>query len=454
MSAVLSQPLTEAPAKTPPPESRRLKLAYVVSRFPKPTETFVLSELEALRDRDVPVEVFPLLSLEQAAVKGGSSLARKVVDLFRPPEPATPKYAAAARWQARARYGKLLSVDAVQSMFGFLLQHPVRLISALSSLVFRNLGSLRYLGSSLVLFPRMVQIARDMQCIGITHVHAHFANSAAAAALTIHRLTGLPFSFTAHGSDLHRDQHMLKQKVEEAAFVVCISEFNRHWALEHSAPEFAEKTKVVHCGVNTGLFAPSDDAAARRSETALRVLQIGTLHEVKGQAVLLRACATLVERGVPFQCEFVGDGPDSEMLQQLVTELGLCQQVTFHGYRPPQEVRELLSSADVLACPSIESSDGRREGIPVVLMEAMACGVPVVASRLSGIPELVESGSEGLLVEPGDPIALANAFEFAANSPQDVSRFAKAARQKVLSQFDQRKNIDQLITLFEESAQC
>ncbi len=454
MSTVLSQPEIERPVKTPPQESRSLKLAYVVSRFPKPTETFVLSELEALTDREVPVEVFPLLSLEHAAVKGGSSLIRKVIDLFRPPEPATPKYVTAARWQARARYGKLLSADALQSMFGFLLRHPVRLISAIGSLVIRNLGSLRYLGSNLILLPRMVQIARDMRCIGITHIHAHFANSPAAAALTVHRLTGLPFSFTAHGSDLHRDQHMLKQKMDEAAFVVCISEFNRRWALEHSSAEFANKTKVVHCGVNTDVFTPPDDATARRPGAVLRVLQIGTLHEVKGQALLLRACAMLAERGVPFKCEFVGDGPDTGMLQQLVAELELSEHVTFHGYCPPQKVRQLLSSADVLTCPSIESSDGRREGIPVVLMEAMACGVPVIASQLSGIPELVESGSEGLLVEPGDHGALATALEFAANSPEDMARFAGAARKKVLSQFDQQKNVDALITLFEESARC
>lgn len=458
MSVAVSQQSDVVAAAAQPTTARsargNLKLAYIVSRFPKPTETFVLSELEALRERDVPVEVFPLLSLRHAVAKGGSSLISKVIALLRPSKPPEPRHDTAAYWQARARYAQLLSFDAIRAVLGFVVRHPIRFGASLGSLVFRNIGSLRYLSSNLVLFPRMVQIARDLERMRVTHVHAHFANSPAAAALTVHRLTGLPFSFTAHGSDLHRDRHMLKQKIQSAAFVVCISEFNRQWALKHSSLDFAEKTKVVHCGVQTDLFAPESAATNRASDAPLRILQVGTLHEVKGQTILLQACAMLVEQGVAFECEFVGEGPDFEKLSRLAEELGLADKVVFHGYCPPSELRRLLAKADVLACPSVASSDGRREGIPVVLMEAMASGVPVVASRLSGIPELVECGSEGLLFEPGEPAELASALAFISESPDKASRFAKAARRKVLEQFDQRKNIDLLLALFEETRQC
>ena len=282
----------------------------------------------------------------------------------------------------------------------------------------------------------------------VTHVHAHFANTPAAAALTIHRLTGLPFSFTAHGSDLHRDQHMLLQKVKEAEFAVCISEFNREWALTKSDWNLGEKVHVVHCGIDTTAFQPTEKPNRPTGES-LQIVQVGTLHEVKGQSILLEACRILSDRGVQPECHFIGDGPDREMLEGLSDQLGVRSMVHFHGYCTPLEVRQSLSNADLLVCPSIESSDGRREGIPVVLMEAMASGVPVVASSLSGIPELVDDGVEGLLFRPGDSRELADAVEFIANSPEKSAQFASAGRLKILKEFDQSKNIDQLITLFE-----
>ena len=194
------------------PRSSAMKLAYVVSRFPKPTETFILSELEALRARDVRVEVFSLLNRQHVATRGGSSLRQKCKDFLRPPSTEVPRHEDAARWQSRAHYSALLTTEVVLAQLWFLLRHPVRYLRSLVSLVARNWGSLRYLLGGLILFPRIVLIARQLERMRVTHIHAHFANNPAAAAFIIHRLTGLPYSFTAHGSDLHRDQHMLKQK--------------------------------------------------------------------------------------------------------------------------------------------------------------------------------------------------------------------------------------------------
>ena len=433
-----------------PPRTTPMKLAYIVSRFPKPTETFILSELEALRARDVRVEVFSLLDKQHATNRGGSSLRQKFVDLVRPRKVDPPQHTEAVRWQSRAHYSPLFSLQVVLSQFAFLLQHPIRYTRALASLVARCSGSLRYLSSGLLLFPRIVLIARQLQQMRITHIHAHFANNPAAAAFIIHRLTGLPYSFTAHGSDLHRDHHMLKQKIRDAAFVVCISQFNRDWALRHSDTEFAEKIKVIHCGVDTSAFKP------RRSTTAevTRVLQIGTLHEVKGQSILLEACAELMKQDVRIECHFVGEGPDRPLLEQLCESLNITDRVTFHGYQTPREIRSHLASADMLACPSIESSDGRREGIPVVLMEAMASGVPVIASSLSGIPELIDDEVEGLLFKPGRSRQLADGIRFLSEDTARATAFAEAARAKVLREFDRDQNIDALIDLFEETSTC
>ena len=435
------------------PRSTAMKLAYVVSRFPKPTETFILSELEALRARDVRVEVFSLLNRQHVATRGGSSLRQKCKDFLRPPEAEVPRHEDAARWQSRAHYSALLTTEVVLAQFWFMLRHPVRYARSLVSLVARNWGSLRYLLGGLILFPRIVLIARQMERMRVTHIHAHFANNPAAAAFIIHRLTGLPYSFTAHGSDLHRDQHMLKQKIRDAAFVACISDFNREWALRHTDRAFTPKIEVVHCGVDTERFSPV--YAPQPSGDVPKILQIGTLHEVKGQSILLEACALLAKQDVHVECHFVGDGPDREMLEELADHFDIRANVFFHGYCTPREVRAHLSQCDMLACPSVESSDGRREGIPVVLMEAMASGVPVIASSLSGIPELVDNETEGLLFQPGHSRELASGIRFMLENPETAQAFAAAAREKVVAEFDRDTNIEALIDLFERrSAVC
>lgn len=434
------------------PRTVAMKLAYIVSRFPKRTETFVLSELEALRARDVRVEVFPLLDRKHSGSEGGPSLRQKLRDFLWPPEPEEARHEAASRWQSRAHYSGLLTVEVVTAQFSFLLRHPLRYIGSLISLIVGNWGSLRYLIGGLMLFPRIVLIARQLQQMRVTHVHAHFASNPATAAFVVHRLTGLPYSFTAHASDPHGDLHMLRQKVRDAAFVACISEFNREWAMRHSDQKHAYKMKVVHCGVDTRFFAPNGRLKSAGAPT--RILQIGTLHEVKGQSILLDACAVLAKEGVQLECHLIGDGPDRKMLEQVAEHLGISDRVTFHGYLTPREIRTQLAESDMLVCPSVESSDGRREGIPIGLMEAMASGVPVIASSLSGIPELIDNETEGLLFQPGSSRELASGIQFLIENPDKSTAFAAAARARVVEEFDRDCNVELLLDLFERGVTC
>jgi glycosyltransferase involved in cell wall biosynthesis len=199
---------------------------------------------------------------------------------------------------------------------------------------------------------------------------------------------------------------------------------------------------VIHCGVDTQVFQPRlADAVLERRTGLFTILCIGTLHEVKGQTYLIEACRLLQERGIEdFACHFIGDGPDMSDLVEQVKQGGLADRVHFHGRLTRQEIAELLHTADLVVTPSVPTSNGRREGIPVVLMEAMGSGVPVVASRLSGIPELVEDGRSGLLVAPSDVPALADALERLYNDPDLQRRFSVAGRDKVVREFDLYKN--------------
>lgn len=402
-----------------------MKVAYLVSRFPKLTETFVLYEMAAVEQHGAPVELYPLMR-----------------------ERAAKMHPEAEAWVRRAHYTPWFSMAIARSNLHFLFGKPGIYLRTLWELLWGTRRSPRFFAGAVLFFPKSVHLARLMARHGIGHIHAHFASHPAAAAFVIHRLAGIPYSFTAHGSDIHRNQSMLAKKTAEAAFVVPISRFNRDVILGASQGKYGEKLRVIHCGVDLSRFQPN--GRGRNGQEPLRILCTGTLHEVKGQTHLIDACRILSEKGVLFTCHFAGDGPDRPLLEQQAREARLQGRVVFHGRLDQDEIVRLLHKSDVLVAPSVPSKDGRREGIPVALMEAMACGLPVVSSRLSGIPEIVEHGVNGFLTEPGDSRAIAEALEcFAADSILR-RRFGQEGRRKVEDEFDLFTNTRELARLFVE----
>jgi colanic acid/amylovoran biosynthesis glycosyltransferase len=423
------------------------KVAYIVSRFPKLTETFVLYELIAVENEGIEVELYPLWRERTALVH---------------PE--------ATSWVERARFQPALSRRILAAHLRFIFTRGGVYFGTLWTLLRANLGSLRYLLGALATFPKVVFFASEMASRGVTHVHAHFASHPAAAAFVIHRLTGIPYSFTAHGSDLHRDRHMLSEKVAEARFVVAISEFNREVIVQECGEPDADRLIVLHCGVDTDFFAPpqpdsnSDSHSDSHpdshpdSEEALpgdpfKILCVGTLHEVKGQSQLIDACRELSERGVDFVCDLLGDGPDRAALARRCESAGISNRVRFLGKASRADVAAAFRRSDVVVAASVPTQNGRREGIPVVLMEAAATAKPVVASRLSGIPELIEDGRQGLLVPPRDVRALADALEELYRDPKERERLGREGRKKVMAEFDLRQSAAELARRFAGGAE-
>ena len=375
-------------------------------------------------------------------------------------QPRTKMHAEAVSWLKRAHCGPLLSWSIVRANLEVLARQPLRYTTTLLLLLRRTWGSIRFFAGAVAFFPKAVDLSRRMLAARVDHVHAHFASHPAAVAWVIHRLSGIPYSFTAHGSDLHRDRHMLEDKVAEAAFVVAISNYNRDVILKECGTGAGVKVAVIHCGVDLGAFKPgsadqepgSSDQGVGSRQQPPTVLCIGTLHEVKGQAILIEACGLLTSRGVPMACHLVGDGPDQPQLTRLAARVGIGDRVHFSGRLTQEEVRDALRTATVVAAPSVPTRSGRREGIPVALMEAMASGVPVVASRISGIPELVEDGESGLLVEPRDAEGLANALERLLGDEGLRRRLGAAGRIKVQQEFDLRKSAAFLVQRFRGGA--
>jgi colanic acid/amylovoran biosynthesis glycosyltransferase len=404
-------------------DAARPAVAYVMSRFPKISETFILTEILALERRGVRVEVYPLLR-ERAALVHPE--ARAVVE--------------------RAHYLPFASRAVLASQLYWLRREPRAYLGALRDVASGTAGSLNFFVGGLAIFPKVAHAARLMQADGVVHVHCHFANHPATAGFVIGRLTGLPHSFTAHGSDLHVERRMLGEKVAEATFVTTVSEHNRRLIVAECGDRYAEKVHVVRAGIDTALFAPHLNGD--RPASPLRVVCVGTLHEVKGQAHLVEACRLALEHGVEVACRLVGDGPDRATLEQRIADAGLDGRVVLVGSRTRAQVAAELAAADVLVAPSVPTRRGKREGIPVALMEAMSSGLAVVASDMSGIPELVEHGVSGLLVAPGDVVGLAMALQTLHADPELRRRLGREGRRRVLEEFDVQASAGELARRF------
>ena len=418
MSVEIAHPLpTQAhQAVTAETRSTPLRVAYVMSRFPKLTETFILDEILEHERNGVCIDVFPLWR-EKATVIHAD--ARPIVE--------------------RAHFTPTLDLEILRDNLRCFANAPLVYLGTLATLLRANLRSARFLIAALAVFPKACSFAVRMQALGVQHVHAHFASHPAVAAFIVGRLSGIPWSFTAHGSDLHREQSMLQEKVEEASFVIAISEYNRRFILDHVGERFADKVKVIHCGIDSRCYAQNHS-----TDEILEIACVGTLHEVKGQRFLLEACKRLSARGLEWRCHLVGDGPDRGALEAYAKKLGIFDRVVFHGSCERERVRALLATMNVCVAPSVPTSDGRREGIPVVLMEAAACSLPLVASRLSGIPELVRDGETGLLVEPANVADLESALARMATEPETRAHLGSAALERLELDFNLVRNVGTL----------
>ncbi|MGR3540282.1 MAG: glycosyltransferase, partial [Hasllibacter sp.] len=259
-------------------------------------------------------------------------------------------------------------------------------------------------------------------------IHNHFADSSCTVAMLASEMTGIPFGFTEHGPNTFFDapRWRLDEKVARAAHVVAISHFCRSQLMLFSDPDHWGKIAIVHCGVHPGLYG----RGGPRAPGPPRVLFVGRLDAVKGAPLLLEAFAALRDSHPDAGLDVVGDGSDRARLEARAAELGLGAAATFHGYMAQDAVARMLERADVLVLPSFA------EGVPVVLMEAMASRVPVIASRVAGVPELVEDGVSGFVVPPGDLDALTRRLGRLLDDPALRARMGEAGRGKVEAEFD------------------
>jgi len=401
---------------------RRMKIAYMMSRFPKISETFILYEILEQERLGNSVEVYPLLREHQPVMH---------------PE--------AERMVERAHFHPFISLPIIFANLYFILRRPMTYFKTLFEVLGGTVGSKNFFFGAMAYLPKSVRFAYEMKQQGIQHIHAHFCNHPALAALIIHRLTGIPFSFTAHGSDLHKDKRMLDKKTAASAFAVAISNFNKGEMVKACGESRRDKIQIIRCGIDPEVFLPTHQKNGKR---LFRIICVASFEEVKGHKYLVEACRLLRDARIGFVCDLIGDGPVAGQIAKQIAEADLKDKVIMHGSRKRQEVADMMRAADVKVLASVPTAEGKREGIPVVIMEAMASGLPVVSTQLSGIPELVDDGRTGILVQPGDAKALFLALQKFHKDPELRFKMGRAGREKVLREFNLRVNAAKLADLF------
>lgn len=398
------------------------RVVYVVSLFPCWSETFIVREIAALIESGVDVHV---LSLKPASEQLVHDDAAALLDRVRHPR------------SLSAAAGALLRTAATR---------PWTLAGILARVVADGWRSPRVLFKSLAALLRGLEHVAWLREFDPNLIHAHWATYPSTVAWALGRLLDKPFGFTCHAHDIFTERQLLARKIDEAALAVTISRYNVDWLHDHVAGDGARRLQVVHCGVDMPHTPWQPDG---REDN--RILAVGRLDPIKGFDALVAALALLRERGVDAQCRLVGSGPLDAALREQARRQGVADRIEFAGAQPQDVVRRWMREATLFALPSQVAADGNQDGIPVALMEAMASGCTAVSTRVSGIPELIEDGVSGVLVEAGDAVALADALQhLLADSPLR-RRLAVGARERVEHEFDARTEAARLRGYMQEA---
>ncbi|MGH1412290.1 MAG: glycosyltransferase family 4 protein [Pelagimonas sp.] len=384
------------------------KIAYLTGEYPRASDTFIQREVAALRNLGHEVETCSIRTTGPEHLVGPEQRdehARtfKVLDAAKSPLHLIRSH---MRWMRNPiRYGKALGLawrTAPKGIKGRLF--------------------------NLIYFLEAGVLAAHLADQNVTHLHNHIAKASCTVAMLSEALSGIPYSFTIHGPDIFFEPHhwRIDEKTKRAKFVACISEFCRSQLMCFAHQNEWDKLHIVHCGIEP-------DRYGKTWHSGGRLLFVGRLAGVKGVPILFQAMAQIQKDMPKLSLSLIGDGPERKSLEALASELGLADQVSFLGYKSQSEVAEALLEADLFVLPSFA------EGVPVVLMEAMASGVPVITTQIAGIAELVRHGESGWLIPPGDTNALAAAILRGMEDPPERQAMGEEGRETVEAQFNTTK---------------
>ncbi len=403
-----------APERAAGPEAHgQVRIGYLLKCFPRLSETFILNEILELERQGVELRIYSMNEPEEPVRHQLASRVRSPVAYLPYPLLRSARQYVSAHVELFAR-------------------HPLRYLATLFSVI------VAFDADLLERFVQAGELARLLRRDGVAHLHAGFVHFPGSVAWVVHRITGLPFSLATHARDVYLSPpSLLRRKLSAARVVFTCSRYNVPNLEALVAPQRMARLRQIYHGTDLERFAfqPCGLAAPPL------ILSVGRLVEKKGLDHLVSACALLRDRGWRFQCRIVAGSRDRwEELSAQICGLGLESLVTLEGPLDQEEVRRWYRQASVFVLPCLVAGDGDRDGIPNVLVEAAAAGVPIVSTPVTGIPELVRDGETGLVVPERDPAALAVAIARLLDSPELCARLRERARACVEERFDLRRN--------------
>jgi glycosyltransferase involved in cell wall biosynthesis len=440
-------PTVPTPEPTAPAVGRTV--AYVMNAFPRLSETFIAHEIHQLERLGQPLRLFAVKREPEPHVHA-------VVGAIRAPLQHLPEVSSLSGtpllpwlWRNLPAYARDHATLLRRRPLAWLATAGTALGLAWAHRPREGRGLPRLRKVTIKEFLQAGHIAAQVLARPeVGHLHGHFCHGVATITWFASRLSGLPFSFTAHAKDIYQAElnpgRLLERKLGAARFVATCTCANAE-VLQQRHPRPDEVHTIYH-GLDTDWFSPAPAAAS--TEPPL-ILAVGRFVEKKGFDQLVAACALLQQAGVAFRCLIVGEnGPARPAIEGLVQSLGLAEQVSLQGAVTQDQLRDIYRGAQIFALPCQVMEDGDRDGFPNVLAEAMAMGVPIVSTRISGIPEMVDDGVHGLLVPPRDAAALAASLQKLLTDPALHGRLAQAARARICERFDSRRTTVALRDLF------
>ncbi len=393
------------------------KIAYLLAKFPESSQTFVLNEVCKINEySDTNLFVYS----------------------FRKPN---------FEWYDKETIAKVKKVNLIYLPIYKLFINNLKFLFLNPIIYFKNLfKSTRFVFDIKSFFSFFVSVGwhYDLKERKIQHLHSHFSNYATLINYHSSNLLNVPYSFTSHANDLFEEntKYNLKELTNQSKFHVTISQFNKKFLSKISELDLS-KIRVIHCGIDVNKFKP---ILNNNSTKCLEIISVGRLVEKKGFSYLMGALSMLNKRGVLFNCNIIGEGPEREILQESILKNNLSKKVFLLGLRNNRFVKEKVSKSSLFVLSCIEDSKGDKDGIPVALMESMALGIPVISTKVSGIPELITDGKEGFLVSQKNSRELANAINKFIKS--DIKILRKNSRFKILKEFNESIEVEKLHNLF------
>lgn len=405
---------------------KQRRVAYILSKYPTLSETFIAREIEEMTRQGISVDIFSLKNLSSAK-KQTESNRTSLIKIW---------------------YFPYMSLDILKSMLHYFLTQPGNLMGIIITIFRANLSAPVNLLKTIGILPKILHIGKTLKNLGIIHIHAHWGTMPATACWVISTLNQTEYTFTTHAWDIFRADNLLEKKMKAANKVITISDFNKRYLTNKYQDLNPNDIEVIHVGLDFSKFRPD-----RKNDTgAFTILSVGRLVEKKGIQYLLQACRSLRDKDINFRCNIIYV-PDTykDVIFNLYKELNLYDCVEFISEVPHENIINFYRDADCFVLPCVISDDGDQDGIPTVIIEALATGLPVITSPISGIPEVIKNNSTGILINPTDISELTGAILQLYNDTALRVELGLKGKSLVEKEFNITPNVKRLMKIIFET---